>query len=29
MNQNVSQNQMVDDCMVEMARDLIDADLVS
>ena len=29
MNQNVSQNQMVDDCMVEMARDLLDADLVS
>ena len=29
MNQNVSQNQMVDDCMVEMARDFLDADLVS
>ena len=29
MNQNVSQNQMVNDCMVEMARDLLDADLVS
>ena len=29
MNQNVSHNQMVDDCMVEMARDLLDADLVS
>ena len=29
MNQNVSQNQMLDDCMVEMARDLLNADLVS
>ena len=29
MNQNVSQNQMVNDCMVEMARDLLDAYLVS
>ena len=29
MNQNVSHNQMVNDCMVEMARDLLDADLVS
>ena len=29
MKQNVSQNQMVNDCMVEMARDLLDADLVS
>ena len=29
MNQNVSQNQMVNDCMVEMARDLLDADLIS
>ena len=29
MNQNVSQNQMVDDCMVEISRDLLDADLVS
>jgi len=29
MNQNVSQSQMVNDCMVEMARDLLDADLVS
>ena len=29
MNQNVSQNRMVNDCMVEMARDLLDADLVS
>ena len=29
MNQNVNHNQMVDDCMVEMARDLLDADLVS
>ena len=29
MSQNVSQNQMVDNCMVEMARDLLDADLVS
>ena len=28
MNQNVNHNQMVDDCMVEMAREL-DADLVS
>ena len=29
MKQNVSQIQMVDDCMVEMARNLLDADLVS
>ena len=29
MEQNVSQNQMVNDYMVEMARDLLDADLVS
>ena len=29
MKQNVNQNQMVYDCMVEMARDLLDADLVS
>ena len=29
MNQNVSQNQMVNDCIVEMARDLLNADLVS
>ena len=29
MNQNVNQNQMVDDYMVEMARDLLDADLIS
>ena len=29
MKQNVSQNQMMNDCMVEMARDLLDADLVS
>ena len=29
MKQNVSQNQMVNDCMVEMARDLLDADLIS
>ena len=29
MKQNVSLNQMVNDCIVEMARDLLDADLVS
>jgi len=29
MNQNVSHDQMVNDCMVEMTRDLLDADLVS
>ena len=29
MKQNVNQNQMVNDCMVEMARDLLNADLVS
>ena len=29
MNQNVSHNQILNDCMVEMARDLLDADLVS
>ena len=29
MNQNASQNQMINDCMVEMARDLLDADLTS
>ena len=29
MNQNVSHNQMINDYMVEMARDLLDADLIS
>ena len=29
MNQNVSHNQMVNECMVEMSSDLLDADLVS
>ena len=29
MNQTVSQNQMVNNCLVEMARDLLDADMVS
>ena len=29
MKQNVIQNQMVNDCMVEMARDLLNADMVS
>ena len=29
MKQNLSQNQMVNDCMVEVARDLLDADLLS
>ena len=29
MNHNVNHNQMVADCMVEMARNLLDADLVS
>ena len=29
MKQNVSQIQMVDDCMVEMARNLLNAGLVS
>ena len=29
MKQNLSQNQIMNDCMVEMARDLLDSDLVS
>ena len=29
MNQNVSQNQMINDWMVEMARDFLEADLIS
>ena len=29
MKQNVSHNQMVNDCMVEIARNLLDADLES
>ena len=29
MNQNLSHNQLVNDCMVEIARNLLDADLVS
>ena len=29
MHENLSHIQMVNDCMVEMARDLLDADLVS
>ena len=29
MKQNASQNQMVNDCMVDIARDLLDADLIS
>ena len=29
MKQDVSQIQMVDNCMVEMARDLLDADMIS
>ena len=29
MNQNVSHKQMVNNCMVEMARNFLDADLIS